>query len=135
MCHNHSVYGTCNLSYIHLCLAQTVKSLPAVQETRVRSLVRKIPWRRKWRPTPVFLPGKSHGWRSLAGYSPWDHKESTRLSDFTFIFTCACLVFSILFLKLQAPTPLPCLTEFLTLLFYRGNRSCLDGTQQKVHSG
>ena len=33
-------------------------------------------WRRKWQPTPVFLPGKSHGWRSLAGYSPWDHKES-----------------------------------------------------------
>ena len=32
--------------------------------------VRKIPWRRKWQPTPVFLPGKSHGQRSLAGYSP-----------------------------------------------------------------
>ena len=30
----------------------------------------KIPWRRKWQPTPVFLPGKSHGQRSLAGYSP-----------------------------------------------------------------
>ena len=33
-------------------------------------------WRRKWQPTPVFLPGKSHGWRSLVGYSPWGHKES-----------------------------------------------------------
>ena len=33
--------------------------------------VRKIPWRRKWQPTPVFLPGESHGQRSLAGYSPW----------------------------------------------------------------
>ena len=32
--------------------------------------VRKIPWRRKWQPTPVFLPGESHGQRSLAGYSP-----------------------------------------------------------------
>ena len=32
--------------------------------------VRKIPWRRKWQPTSVFLPGKSHGQRSLAGYSP-----------------------------------------------------------------
>ena len=30
----------------------------------------KIPWRRKWQPTPVLLPGKSHGQRSLAGYSP-----------------------------------------------------------------
>ena len=38
--------------------------------------VRKSPWRRKWQPTPVFLPGKSHGERSLAGYSPWGHKES-----------------------------------------------------------
>ena len=34
------------------------------------SWVGKIPWRRKWQPTPVFLPGKPHGWRSLAGYSP-----------------------------------------------------------------
>ena len=33
-------------------------------------------WRRKWQPTPVFLPVKCHGQRSLAGYSPWGHKES-----------------------------------------------------------
>ena len=38
--------------------------------------VGKIPWRRKWQPTPVFLPGESHGRRSLVGYSPWGHKES-----------------------------------------------------------
>ena len=38
--------------------------------------VRKIPWRRKWQPTPVLLPGKSHGQRSLVGYSPWGRKES-----------------------------------------------------------
>ena len=38
--------------------------------------VRKIPWRRKWRPTPVFLPGKFHKRRSLKVYSPWGHKES-----------------------------------------------------------
>ena len=37
--------------------------------------VRKIPWKRDWQPTPVFLPGESHGQRSLAGYSPWDLKE------------------------------------------------------------
>ena len=36
----------------------------------------KIPWRRKWQPTPVFLPGKSHGQRSIMGYSPWGCKES-----------------------------------------------------------
>ena len=41
----------------------------------VWSWVRKIPCNRKWQPTPVFLPGKFHGQRSLAGYSPWGHKE------------------------------------------------------------
>ena len=40
------------------------------------SWVRKIPWRKKWQPILVFLPGESHGQRRLAGYSPWDHKES-----------------------------------------------------------
>ena len=37
--------------------------------------VRKIPWRRKWQPTPVFLPGESHGQRNLVGYSLWGSKE------------------------------------------------------------
>ena len=37
--------------------------------------VRKIPWSREWQPTPVCLPGESHGQRSLAGYSPWGHIE------------------------------------------------------------
>ena len=34
------------------------------------------PWRREWQLTPAFLPGESHGQRCLAGYSPWDCKES-----------------------------------------------------------
>ena len=38
--------------------------------------VGKILWRRRWQPTPVFLPGKSHGQRSLVGYCPWGHKET-----------------------------------------------------------
>ena len=38
--------------------------------------VGKIPWRRKWQPIPVLLPGKFHGRRSLVGYSAWGHKES-----------------------------------------------------------
>ena len=38
--------------------------------------VEKIPWRRKWQPTPVFLPGKFHRLRRLVGYSPWGCKES-----------------------------------------------------------
>ena len=45
------------------------------QETRFDPWVRKIPWRRKWQPTPVFLPGESHGQGSLVGYSPWGYKE------------------------------------------------------------
>ena len=40
------------------------------------SWVGKIPWRREWQPTPIFLPRKSHGQRSLAGFSPWGRKES-----------------------------------------------------------
>ena len=38
--------------------------------------VRKIPWRRAWQPTPVFLPGEFRGQKSLVDYSPWGHKES-----------------------------------------------------------
>ena len=44
-----------------------VKHLPTVPETRINPWVRKISWGRKWQPTPVFLPGKSHGQRSLIG--------------------------------------------------------------------
>ena len=43
-------------------------------------------WRKQWHPTPVFLPGKSHGQRSLVGCSPGVAKSRTRLSDFTFHF-------------------------------------------------
>ena len=57
-------------------VAQLVKNLPTMQETRVQPLGQKIPWRRKWQPTPVFLPGESHRQRSLADYSPQGHKES-----------------------------------------------------------
>ena len=37
--------------------------------------ITKIPWRRKWQPTPVFSPGKFHGQRRLVGYSAWGHKR------------------------------------------------------------
>ena len=48
-----------------------------MQESQVRFPgSRRFPWRRAWQPIPVFLPGKSHGQRSLAGCSLWDHKES-----------------------------------------------------------
>ena len=47
-----------------------------VKRHRLNPWVGEIPWRRKWQPTPVFLPGESHGQRRLVGYSPWGHKES-----------------------------------------------------------
>ena len=62
-------------------VAQLVKNLPAVQETRVQSVGQEDPWRRKWPPTPGFLPGESHGQRSLVGYCPRGRKSRTGLSD------------------------------------------------------
>ena len=49
--------------------------------------VRKIPWRRKWQPTPVLLPGKSYGRRSLVGYSPWGRKELDTTEQLHFHFS------------------------------------------------
>ena len=68
-------------------LVQMVKHLSTMRETGVQSLAWEIPWRRKWQPTPVLLPGKSHGWRSLGGCSPWGRKEldtTEQLHFFTF---------------------------------------------------
>ena len=53
-----------------------VKNLPPMQETWFDPWVEKIPQKREWQPTPVFLPGKSHAQRSLVGYSSWGPKES-----------------------------------------------------------
>ena len=57
-----------------------MKNSPAVPEMhrrcRFHPWVRKIPWSRKWQPTPVFLLGKLHGQRSLVSYSPQGPKES-----------------------------------------------------------
>ena len=47
---------------------------------------RKISWRRKWQPNLVFLPGISHGQRSLVGYSPWGHKELDTTEQLSFFF-------------------------------------------------
>ena len=55
-------------------VAQRLKHLPGMRSPRFNPSVGKIPWRRKWQPTPVPLPGESHGGRSLVGYSPWGHK-------------------------------------------------------------
>ena len=57
-------------------VAQSVKNLPAMQETWVGSPCQEDPWQRKWLPIPVFLPGVLHGHSSRAGYHPCSHKES-----------------------------------------------------------
>ena len=57
-------------------VAQAVKNLPVMQETGFDPWVGKIPWRREWLPTPVFLPREAHGQRSLAGYRLRGCKES-----------------------------------------------------------
>ena len=57
-------------------VAQMVKRLPTMWETWVQSLGWEdlLEKEMKWQPTPVFLPGKSHGWRNLVGYTPWGCK-------------------------------------------------------------
>ena len=63
-------------------VAQMVKRLSTMWETWVRSLGWEVPWRRKWQSTPVLLPGKSHGQRSVVGYTAHGvAKSQTRLSD------------------------------------------------------
>ena len=70
-----------------------IKNLPTMhvmQETqrhRFNPWVRKMPWRSKWQPTPVFCPGKSCGQRSLAVYSPWGHKELD-MTEWQSMHTC-----------------------------------------------
>ena len=58
-------------------VAQSLKNLPAVQMTWVRSVGQKIPWRREWLPTPVFLPREFHGQRSLVGYRAGQTEQLT----------------------------------------------------------
>ena len=56
-----------------------IKNLPACRTSRFDPWVGKIPWRRKWESTPVFLPAELHGQRSLVGYSPQGHKQLDRM--------------------------------------------------------
>ena len=48
-------------------------------------------WRRQWHPTPVLLPGKSHGWRSLVGCNPWGCEESDTTERLHFHFSLSCI--------------------------------------------
>ena len=102
---------------------------------------RKIPWRSKWKPTPVFLPGKSHGKRSLAGYNPWGHKrvghnsatkhthtyihDTTRTFSISWLRKCRCtnsvpfswsIQFAFTFFYPQAPVKTSIYHDFLKII-------------------
>ena len=90
-----------------------VERLPAMWETGFDPWVRKIPWRRKQQPTPVLLPGKFHGWRSLMGYSAWGRKELdtteqlhfTSLQGFLFIGLSSHMHFPRRYSRKKLPYP------------------------------
>ena len=65
--------------------------------------VKKITWRRKWQPTPVLLPEKFHGLRSLVGYSPWGRKESDMTEQLHF-FCPTYIFFALYSLRVEAIT-------------------------------
>ena len=76
----------------YMCIYPMAQQVICLQSSRhmifrFNPWVRKIPWKKKWQPTPVFLFEKSHGERSLAAYSPWDHKELDT-TEHVFKYTC-----------------------------------------------
>ena len=66
-------------------------SFASLLKLTVFSYVRYIPWRRQWHPTPVLLPGKSHGRSSLVGCSPWGRKESDSTEGLLVHFSLSCI--------------------------------------------
>ena len=58
---------------------------------KLRATLENSGWRRQWHPTPVLLPGKSHGWRSLVGYSPWGRWGSDTTERLHFHFSLSCI--------------------------------------------
>ena len=84
-------------------VAQTVRNLPAMQETRFHSLGREIPWRRKWLPTPVFLPEEFYGrvaWRATVHEVT---KESDTTEQLTFYLFLLNFIHSILCIYSSVP--------------------------------
>ena len=79
------------------------------RKSRFNSWVGKLPWRKAWQPTPAFLPGQSHGQRSLRGYSPWGRKESDRRLTHTQSFS-ECYQCS--FNNMSLTMSFPCLKFF-----------------------
>ena len=75
--------GVFHKSPVLTCLLRWIENSRKFEKSRkLWNQIKKIPWRRKWQPTPLFLPGESHGRRSLVGYSPRVAKGWTQLSNF-----------------------------------------------------
>ena len=81
-----------------------VKCLSAMQETRVRSLGQEDPLEKEMATTPVLLPEKFHGLRSLVGYSPWGRKESDMTEQLHFFFCPTYIFFALYSLRVEAIT-------------------------------
>ena len=88
------------VSPLSLTVMQMTKPLPVISQAfcvfwvcSLEGLEENCPmfWRRQWHPTPVLLPGKSHGWRSLVGCSPQGHKESDTTERLHFHFSLSCI--------------------------------------------
>ena len=97
-----------------------------MQETWVQSLGLEDPWRRKWQSTPVFLPGKAHGWRSLAGYSPWGRKESDTTEQLTHTHDVSQFSPSL------TPDSIGCMSSFNDLLLFDVNLKISIGLVQSL---
>ena len=95
-------------------VAQTVKNLPAMQETWIQSLGQEDPLEKDMQPTPVFLPGEFHEQRSLAGYSPWNLKES----DTTEQLTSVNVAFQLGLTLTLLPLPILCIPIFHLTTWY-----------------
>ena len=97
MCFDPRIIQKSLLGYLmDISTVDHLKGFPGGSEVRVHLQCRrsgfdpwggKIPWRREWQPTPVFLPGKLHGQRTLAGYSPW----GCRIGHDWWL-TCTCIL-------------------------------------------
>ena len=99
-------------------MISTILSSGSLTHTSASVILLLIPssvlLRRQWHPTPVLLPGKSHGRRSLVGCSPWGHKESDTTERLHFHFQCI-FYFSLLFSSSRSLVNISCIFSILFL--------------------
>ena len=75
-----------SFSYLEpVCCSMSSSTCCFLTCTQISQEAGQVVWRRKWQTTPVLLPGKFHGWRSLVGYSPWHCKESDTTEGLHFL--------------------------------------------------